>query len=202
MTAETLIAYSIALSLFAATPGPGVFATIGQAMSRGTAPALALLSGLIAADIIYLVAAAFGLGIMAQHMGKLFMVIKFVGAAYLIWLGWISWTRQYSPTANDTEYPRGRSFLAGFAVSLSNPKVMVFYLAFLPTFVDLSTVQPLDIAILASLTAILSYVILGFYIAGARSLATSLKKPSVRRYFDRVAGSFLIGSGLFVAARN
>lgn len=202
MTIETYFAYAVALGVFAASPGPGVFATIAHAMTRGAAPAFALLTGLITADVIYLAAAAYGLGVAAKQMGDFFVVFRIIGAGYLIWLGWKSWTQQYTIDPDNPLPRKRRSFLGGFAISLSNPKVMVFYLAFLPTFIDLKQIGHTDVAVFAVLTALISYIVLGVYIFGARSLATTFEKPSIRRRFDRAAGAMLIGAGVAVAARN
>lgn len=202
MTLETTIAYAIALAIFAGSPGPGVFATIAQAISKGAGPAFALLTGLIIADIIYLVAAAAGLGVIAKEFHEVFTVVRWAGAAYLIWLGWNCWKTPAEPSDEIQKRAKAKSFLAGFSISLSNPKVIVFYLAFLPTFVDLGTITTGDVAILASITAGLSYVVLGAYIYAARRVSHSFEKPRVRRRFDQVSGSLLIGAGVFVAARN
>ncbi len=202
MSIETIIAYALAMGVLAATPGPGVFATIAQAITKGAAPAFAMLTGLVVADIIYLVAAATGLGLLAQQFGEAFVVMRYVGAAYLIWLGWTSWTGSKTMDEQPRATAKSRSFIAGFLISLSNPKVIVFYLAFLPTFVDLQAIQASDVGILAAITAVLSYVILGGYIYGARRVGHSLKQPTMKKRFDRAAGTLLIGTGIFVAARN
>lgn len=202
MSIETIIAYAFAMGLLAATPGPGVFATVAQAVTKGTAPAYAMLTGLIVSDIIYLVAAATGLGLLAQQFGEAFTLLRYAGAAYLIWLGWTSWRapKTIDPTAPSPA--KARSFIAGFLISLSNPKVIVFYLAFLPTFVDLQAINATDVGIMAFITAALSYIILGSYIYGARRVGQSLRQPTIKKRFDRAAGTLLIGTGIFVAARN
>lgn len=207
MSLETLLAYAIASAIFAASPGPGVFATIAQAMSRGTGPAFALLTGLILGDLVYLAGAAYGLGVAAQQMGDLFFVVRLLGAGYLIWLGYRSWTQHYDLGPDEIgegrPVPRkSRSLAGGFAISISNPKVVVFYLAFLPTFIDLKTVGHVEIALLAGLTALMSYLVLGVYIWGARVLAVAFERPNVRRRFDRVAGAMLMGAGVAVAVRS
>lgn len=202
MSIETIVAYAIAMGLLAATPGPGVLATVAQAITKGAAPAFAMLTGLVVADILYLVAAATGLGLLAQQFGDAFVVMRYVGAAYLIWLGWTSWTGPKTIEQQPQPAAKSKSFIAGFLISLSNPKVIVFYLAFLPTFVDLQAIQAADVGILAFITAALSYIILGGYIYGARRVGHSLKQPTMKKRFDRAAGSLLIGTGIFVAARN
>lgn len=202
MPLETLIAYIIASAIFAAVPGPGVLATVGQAVSRGTAPAFALLSGLIVGDFVYLVAAAFGLGFVAQQFNELFVVLRLIGAAYLIWLGWTSWRQAVGEGQQNSAINKSRTFLGGLAISLSNPKVMVFYLAFLPTFIDMTTVGAQQVALLGSLNVIISYVVIGAYIFAARSVASAFHKPVIQRRFNRVAGSMLITAGVAVALQR
>lgn len=202
MPIETIIAYIVASAIFAAVPGPGVLATVGQAVSRGVRPAFALLSGLIIGDFAYLVAAAFGLGFIAQQFNEIFSAIRFVGAAYLIWLGWSSWRRPVETAQEVTGVNNSRTLLGGLIISLSNPKVMVFYLAFLPTFVDMKAIGLSQVLLLGSLNVIVSYVVIGTYIAAARSVAKSFEKPAIKRRFNRVAGGMLITAGVAVAVQR
>jgi len=199
---ETLLAYIVASAIFAAVPGPGVLATIGQAVSRGTGPAFALLTGLIIGDFTYLVAAAFGLGFIAQQYSDLFTFFRFIGAAYLIWLGWNSWQQPVDTALQPNAARNSRTLMGGLTISLSNPKVMVFYLAFLPTFIDMKMVGASQVALLGSLNVTISYLVIGAYIIAARSVAKSFKKPIIQRRFSRVAGSMLVTAGVAVALQR
>ena len=201
MTIETIIAYALAITLFASIPGPGVFAVIAQAIARGAGPAFILLTGIIVGDIAYLIAAAAGLGLMAAQMGALFGIVKYIGGAYLIWLGWKNWHSR--PLSENGKKPSGKlSLLGGFAISISNPKVMIFYLAFLPTFMDVTTITSTDIALLASITTIVSYGVLGAYIFGADKLRSAVTKPGPQKWFSRFSGTVMAGAGVLVATRN
>jgi len=201
MTIETIIAYTLAISLFASVPGPGVFAVVAQAIARGPLPAFIMLTGIIIGDIAYLVAAAAGLGLLAAQMGSLFVAVKYIGGAYLIWLGWKNW-HSHSATTEKKPVSTKLSLLGGFAISLSNPKVMVFYFAFLPTFMDVTLITATDIALLASLTTIVSYVVLGGYIFGANKLRSAVTKPGPKKWFGRFSGTVMAGAGVLVATRN
>jgi len=199
---ETLVAYIVASAIFAAVPGPGVLATIGQAVSRGAAPAFSLLTGLIVGDFTYLVAAAFGLGFVAQQYSEIFTVFRFIGAVYLVWLGWNSWRQSVGTAPQPAATKNGRTLLGGLIICLSNPKVMVFYLAFLPTFIDMKTVGISQVALLGSLNVIISYLVIGSYILAARSVAKTFKKPIVQQRFNRVAGGMLVTAGVAVALQS
>jgi len=201
MSIETTIAYALAITLFASIPGPGVFAVVAQAIARGAGPAFVLLTGIIVGDIAYLIAAAAGLGLLAAQMGAFFGVVKYMGGAYLIWLGWKNWHSR--PLTEGSKGPSGKlSLLGGFAISLSNPKVMVFYLAFLPTFMDVTTITGTDIAVLAGITTAVSYGVLGVYIFGAGKLRSAVTKPGPQKWFGRFSGTVMAGAGVLVATRN
>jgi threonine/homoserine/homoserine lactone efflux protein len=207
MSVETIITYCLAMTLFAAAPGPGVFAVIAQSITRGIAPAFIMLSGIIIGDIAYLVAAAAGLGLLAKQMGTLFILVKFIGGAYLIWLAWQSWHAKIaSPeTSSETKLaqkPARFSLLGGFAISISNPKVIVFYLAFLPPFIDLSKATSSDIAMLAVITAAVLYIIMGAYILGAAKLRRTISKPTPQKWFNRLSATMMAGAGIIVATRS
>lgn len=201
MTLETIIAYALAITLFASIPGPGVFAVVAQAIARGPLPAFILLTGIIVGDIAYLVAAAAGLGLLAAKMGSLFAVVKYIGGAYLIWLGWKNW---HSHSASNTakQVSTKLSLLGGFAISISNPKVMIFYIAFLPTFMDVTIITGTDIALLASITTVVSYAVLGVYIVGAGKLRSAVTNPGPQKWFGRFSGAVMAGAGVLVATRN
>lgn len=204
MSGETILAYALAMALFAAVPGPGVFAVVAQAMARGTFAAFALLTGIILGDIAFLLAAATGLGLLAAQLGELFLIVKLAGAAYLVWLGWQSWKAGTQPAATPETKDSSRkwSLMGGFAISISNPKVMIFYLAFLPPFLDLTTATAADIALLASITTAVTYVVLGFYILSAAKLRSTIAQPRAQKWLNRFSGTVMAGAGILVAARN
>jgi len=196
-----MLTYMITLCLFAASPGPGVFAVIGQSIARGPAQAFLMLTGIIIGDIFYLIATVAGLGLLAAKMGVIFALVKYLGAAYLIWLGWQNWRRK-KILMDGSAKAAHQSLLGGFAISISNPKVMVFYLAFLPTLLDVSAISVSDVAVLASITTVVSYVILSVYIFGAARLKKTITKPRPQRWFNRLSGTMMAGAGFFVAIRS
>jgi len=206
MTFESGLAFFIAIIIFAITPGPGVFALLARAMTRGAKSCISLSFGMAISDIIYLVLACFGLAVIAENWGGLFTVIRIVGALYLIYLGWKMWhdhshltDEAKLSTASQTEF---MSFVQGFLISASNPKVILFYIAFLPTFMDLSALSNKDIAV-ASLLCLVGLMI------GLMAIATSASWA--RKYFrseramtglNRVAGSIMMSAGVFIGTRS
>jgi threonine/homoserine/homoserine lactone efflux protein len=154
-------------------------------------------------DVIYLVLACYGLAAIAQHWGEVFTVIRVLGAAYLIYLGLQLWRAPVHPRFDDSP-ARARhsaSFLQGFLISASNPKVILFYLAFLPTFMDLTTLTGLDIALAATLT--LTALMLGLMLIAltAARARRYFRSPQAMRGLNRTSGSIMIGAGVYLAMR-
>ncbi|WP_417841445.1 LysE family translocator [Terasakiella sp.] len=205
MTPESALTFFLAIFIFGITPGPGVFAILARAMMDGSRACFMLSLGMAISDIIYLIAACLGLATIATHWGELFSVIRIVGAIYLFYLGWKMWTAPVDvdtvPTKLDKKGHR-LSFLQGFLISASNPKVILFYIAFLPTFMDLSTLQGNDILLASGLTLIglmLGLMLIAGFASRARRLLTSQK--AIRR-LNRSAGSLMVGAGAFLLSRS
>ena len=149
MTLAGFIAYCGALAIAAAIPGPGVTALVARALGSGFRSSLFMSLGLIIGDLTYLTAVVLGLAIVAQTFGTVFLVIKWLGVAYLAYLAWAFWTAGISAEKIEAKKSKGglfSSFLAGLTVTLGNPKTMLFYIALTPTLVDLHTITLADYA--------------------------------------------------------
>ncbi|MFD1704772.1 LysE family translocator [Methylopila henanensis] len=203
MTLATLLTFSAALFVVAATPGPGVAPIVARALGVGFAGTLPMVAGLILGDLVWLACAAFGLAVLAASFGTAFMVVKYLGAAYLLWLAVRLW--RAPPGAEAVAAERRtmsplRGFLAGFAVTIGNPKAMVFYLALLPALVDLGHVGALGFAELALATALVLFAVMGFYAALAARARVFLVSPRGRRMLNRVSGATMGAAAAGVAA--
>lgn len=151
MSLMGILGLAAAMFLLAITPGPGVFATVSKALSAGFARAVPVVIGIVAGDLIFLLLAVYGLAVIAETFSSLFTLIKYLGALYLIWLGLKIWRSPPQLTQLNTAATTANkfSFLGGLSITLGNPKVILFYLGFLPTFVDLPSLSPFDIALVA-----------------------------------------------------
>ena len=204
MTFSGFIAYSGALAIAAAIPGPGVTALVARALGSGFRSALFMSLGLVLGDLTYLTAVVLGLAVVARTFGAVFLAVKWLGVAYLAWLGWQFWTS--GMTAAAVEARKGRdgfvaSFVAGYAVTIGNPKTMVFYLALTPTLVDLRTITASDYATLAGLTVLVLLVVLVPYLALAAKARWFLATPRALTALNRTAAAFMIGAAAAIAAR-
>jgi threonine/homoserine/homoserine lactone efflux protein len=205
MTLTGFLAYSAALGIAAAIPGPGLTALIARALGSGFRSALAMSFGLMLGDLTYLTAVVLGLALVAQTFGMAFLAIKWLGVAYLAFLGWRFWTSGITPEAVQAKKGRGglvSSFIAGLAVTLGNPKTMIFYLAITPTIVDLKTITLADYGILVALTLVVLLVVLVPYLALAAKARGFLKSPRALRALNRTAAGFMVGAAAAIAARQ
>lgn len=205
MTLAGFIAYSGALALAAAIPGPGITALVARALGSGFRSSLYMALGLIVGDLIYLTAVVLGLALVAQTFGMVFLVIKWLGVAYLGYLAWIFWTSGITPETIEGRKSKGgflSAFMAGLTVTLGNPKTMIFYLAITPTIVDLRTVTVAEYGTLAVLTVLVLLVVLVPYLALAAKARWFLKTPRALKALNRTAASFMAGAAAAIAARQ
>ncbi|MBY4678772.1 LysE family translocator [Marinobacterium arenosum] len=208
MSPESALTFFIAIFIFGVTPGPGVFAILARAMVDGARACTLLAFGMVIADISYLVLACLGLATIAEHWNGLFTVIRIVGAAYLLYLGYKLFTSKPDLTGQQDEQKSGNgrgaliSFGQGFLISASNPKVILFYIAFLPTFMDLSALTHQAIALAAGLTLIALMAGLMLIAACAAWASSMLRSPRAIQRLNRGAGGIMMGAGVYLAARN
>jgi threonine/homoserine/homoserine lactone efflux protein len=205
MNLEGGITFFIAIFIFGITPGPGIFALLGRAIAFNAKSCFPLALGMTLSDIVYLTMACFGLAAIAENWNTAFTVIRLVGAAYLMYLGWKMWTSPAEPVKNESNslaYSWPALLLQGILISASNPKVILFYIAFLPTFMDLSTLQAGDIVIAAALTlfALVSGLMLVAYGAGRARLV--FRSTRAMKQLNRIAGSIMAGAGVYLATRQ
>ncbi|MGF9693615.1 LysE family translocator [Rhizobium sp. 0TCS1.26] len=203
MTITTLIAYAGALFIAAAIPGPGMTAIVARALGSGFRPTLFMGLGLILGDLVYLTAVILGLAIVAQNFTTPFLIIKYAGAAYLIYIAWKLWTAGLLPQEIKAQSAPsiGLSFLSGLLVTLGNPKTMLFYVALVPTLIPLQSIGPRDYAALVALTFVVLMAVLLPYILLASKARILLKKPSALKLLNRSAASILAGTAAYIAAR-
>jgi threonine/homoserine/homoserine lactone efflux protein len=199
-----LAVFGTALLVAAASPGPGIAALVARVLGRGPRGAVAFSAGLAVGDVVWLACAVVGLAALAEAFHGLFLAIKYGGVAYLVYLAYRIWTAPVEARALAAETAREhpfRLFLAGLALTLGNPKVMVFYLALLPTILDLSRVTLWGFAELVGVTlSVLGLVFAAYALAAARArrLFTS---PRALRALNRATGAAMAGAAVAIAAR-
>ncbi|MCR9122068.1 MAG: LysE family translocator [Phyllobacteriaceae bacterium] len=204
MTLPDFLTYAVALAIAAAIPGPGVIAIVARALGAGLRPTLPMLFGLVLGDVIYLAAAILGLAYVASTFGTLFIVIKYAGAAYLVWMAIGFWRAGVTVERIDAKSNGGGAvagFVAGLLVTLGNPKTMVFYLALLPTLIDMTAVTMADFTILIVVTFLVLVAVMVPYAGLAGRARIFLRTPRALKALNRFAATCLGGAAVAIAAR-
>ena len=204
MTLLSTLSFALAMLIPAASPGPGVFATVARSLSCGFRPALGVVAGIILGDIVFLLIAIFGLAILAQTLGDFFIIIKLLGGGYLIWQGVKIFFSNTSLSDAETKVASSISgnFLSGLFITLGNPKVILFYCGFLPTFVSLSALTLVDFFIIIAVIAIVLATVLGTYAWLASSARQLLKTPRQMQRLNKTAGGVMVAAGVVIASRS
>ena len=197
MSLLNIFAFSLAMFLLAITPGPGVFATISRALSSGFLNASFVVMGIVIGDIIFLLLAIFGLSAIASILGDFFILVKYLGGIYLLFLGYKILTSKEKETNLKGIYELSwkKNFLTGLIITLSNPKVILFYLGFLPTFINLQTLTAIDIFIISTVVTIVLGGVMLAYAYSASSAKNLFKSKSSKRKMNIAAGSVMISAG-------
>jgi threonine/homoserine/homoserine lactone efflux protein len=143
MDLASLIIFASALLVAAGSPGPSIAALVARVITRGFREVSPFLLAMWIGEAIWLACAIFGLAFIAETFHLAFIAIKYAGVIYLLYLAWKMWTAPVAVHEGDIPEAdsRWKLFLAGMAVTLGNPKIMMFYLALLPTIIDLSAVS-------------------------------------------------------------
>jgi threonine/homoserine/homoserine lactone efflux protein len=192
-------AYLAALVL----PGPGVTALVARVLARGTQGVPAFIAGCVIASLMWFIIAATGLALLAASFATVFVAVRYAGAAYLLYLAWKLWSAPVRPFKDEPVPPdhRGRLFLTGIAINLGNPKVIVFFLALLPTVVEVGTLSPLGFVELALIiVAIASSVLTAYALAAARARRLFVS-PQAVRLLNRGSGVVMAGAAVTIATR-
>jgi threonine/homoserine/homoserine lactone efflux protein len=203
MAIDAILAFTGAFVVLAISPGPGLVAILSRTLGGGYASGLAVTAGLVVGDAVFLAIAMVGLSAIASAMGPLFQIVKYAGAAYLIWLGIQAFRSAGGPVSIEAARSKGlaRDVLLGLVVTLGNPKPIIFYGALLPTFLDLSRIGVIDFVVLMSVVVAVSFVVYVVYMVLARRAGRMLVSSGTAKRLNQTTGVMLVGSGLMVAAR-
>jgi threonine/homoserine/homoserine lactone efflux protein len=200
MSLQVYLAFIAACIALALLPGPIVTLLIANGLRHGTRAALTNIAGVQLGLVIALGVVAVGLTSLMATMGYWFDWVRFAGAAYLVWLGVKLIRSPVEGVSADAPPPppRGGFFLQGFVVALSNPKLLVFFGAFLPQFMDMSKDHVSQVAVLGVTFMVIAGLTDATYalLAGRARTFFSARRT---RLMSRVSGGFMIGGGVWLA---
>jgi threonine/homoserine/homoserine lactone efflux protein len=184
-------------------PGPAVLLVVSQGLSFGWRGSIAANLGILAGNAVYFALSATGLGAVLLASWDLFFAIKWIGAAYLVWLGLGAF---FGRGEGATPAPAGarpaaplRRFRNGMVLQLANPKALLFFAALLPQFIDPAGAVARQVAILGVTSVAIEFVVLACYggLAGRARLLAG--RPRFARLVDRLSGLLLMAAGLGMA---
>lgn len=201
----SLLTFAAAVALATASPGPTIAALLARVLSRGSAGMPAFCVGLVAGDMIWLGVAVFGLAVIAQAAQPVFVVLKYCGAAYLLWLAWRMWTAPATVADAADALPPGegwRLFAGGLALALGNPKTMVFYLSLAPALVDLSHLAWSEVAVLQATLVIVYGLVLFTYVHFASRARRLVRDSRTLRRINRATAGVMAGAAAIIATRS
>lgn len=204
MDLAALVLFAGTLLVAAASPGPGIAALVAQVVGKGPEGATSFAAGLIVGDLVWLAVAILGLAVVAQTFHEVFLVIKYAGAGYLVYLAYRMWTAPVDArdiAAAPRRDGRARLFLAGLAVTLGNPKVVAFYLALLPSLIDLARVGLLGYVELAGISVVILTAVFGVYAVAAARARALFRSTRAMRLLNRTGGTVMAGAAVVVATK-
>ncbi len=204
MELTSLLAFAGVLAVAAGTPGPNVGALMARVLTRGYRGVFPFMLGLWIGDAIWLSLAIGGLSALAQSFHMAFLALKYAGVVYLFHLAWKMWFAPVEATdapVAPREDDRLKLFFSAVAITLGNPKIMVFYLAILPTVIDIAHVSLAGWGeLLVVLMAVLAVIDTGWVVLAAQARRL-LRSPRSMRVVNRASAGVMAGAAAAIAAR-
>lgn len=203
MEMSALLIFAGIYAVAVASPGPGVAAVVARAMATGTRRTLPFILGIVIGDLTWFGLVVGGLAVLAQSFQIVFTIIKYAGAAYLLYLGWKLW-RAPAEAVSDAPQVKGegmRLTLGGLALTLGNPKTMVFFLAILPQIIALREATPLAMLELCLVMIVVLSAVMVAYAMVADRARRFIGTPERMRIVNRATGGVMAGVAIAVAAR-
>jgi homoserine/homoserine lactone efflux protein len=198
------LTYLVATIILSVSPGPGVFSSLAAGLNHGFRRGMWNAVGMQVANFTLMIFVSVGLGAILLASEALFTAVKWGGVAYLVWLGIVTWRSAPHHFDARADAPQGKDsrevLLKGFLVNLTNPKGIIFYVAVLPQFIDVSRPQFVQYAILGLTTLVVDLVVMAGYIGLAARVLAVMKDPSHLRWVNRILGGAFVAAGLALAA--
>lgn len=201
---ESTILFMTMLAL-AAVPSTNVAVVVTRSVSYGTSNGIFVALGIVMADLVFVILAILGLSAFSEAMGSLFMVFKYLGAAYLIWLGCLMLNSKNtffeSTTSPSKKNNLFMSFFVGFTLTLGDIKAIFFYASLFPMFIDINSIQIFDVFIIAVITIISVGSVKVTYAVLAKKISLSVTDYKYRKAANKIAGGFILGVGSYIIAK-
>ena len=205
MPLETWLAYTLVTTTFLLIPGPTIILVISYSLLRGRQAVIALVLGVGLGDLTAMSLSFLGVGVLLQTVATAFYLIKWLGAAYLIWLGIKMWSSASEFTDLDNKnrsFAWREIFSSAYITTALNPKSIVFFLAFIPQFIEPELPFTTQVVILGATFFVLAIISVLGYAALAIYAGQQLHLPLIQRWTHRIGGGLLIGAGGMTAVTS
>lgn len=198
----TLLAIMLIL---AAIPSTSVGLVVARSVTGGFTSGAAVAAGIVLGDLIFVLLAVLGMAALAETLGSLFIVIKYLAGLYLIWLG-ISLARNRTgtilPTSTKAHQSLIASFLAGLLVTLGDIKAIFFYASLFPVFINIHELDSMGLMLLVTVTILAVGSVKLAYAFGATKLSDLASNSNAQRPLKLGAGGFMMGAGIYLLAKS
>lgn len=203
MSVTLLALFAAALFVNAGSPGPSIAALVARVLSTGFRSVVPFLAAMWIGEVLWLVAAVMGLGFIAAKFYLAFTILKYAGVAYLLYLAYRMWTAPVDIHASELprESSAWRMFATGLALTIGNPKIMVFYLALLPSIIDIDHVNGLGLAELVAVCFAVMMVTDFAWALAAHWARKWFKSPRAVRIANRSSACAMGGAAVLIATR-
>ena len=196
---DTILLFAAASAVLLAVPGPTTALVVARSVAQGRQVALPLVLGVGLGDLVAASAALAGAGALLAASATAFALVKWIGAAYLVWLG-LALMRAEPVPPDAAAAPRAGSsraaFRDGFLVTVFNPKGLLFFVAFVPQFIRADAGYAAQAAFFAVAFALMGLVNGTVYALGADALRRVVRRAGVLRWMNRVGGAVIAGAGV------
>jgi threonine/homoserine/homoserine lactone efflux protein len=199
ITGHSYLLYCTLYAICIAVPGPGVIAIVARSLGSGFRSCVPGAVGVLVGDLVWMTLSAFGLAGLAAAMGAWFLIVKYAGALYLVYMGYKYWTAEVREMPDIVPASASQSFFSHLSVTLGNPKAMGFFLALFPQVVDLRHLNAAGYLQLVAATAVLIPAIMLAYAAAAAQVRIFLTSQRARKNINRTAAVIMVGAGAGVA---
>lgn len=204
MSISSLLLFAAVYFAAVATPGPGVAALVARVVAHGLTGVAPFIAGYVVGDFIWLAIAGTGLAVLAHEFAGVFIALKFAGVAYLLYVAWgmLRASASLDRAPGSTQAARGwRAFTGSLSLTLSNPKVIVFFLSIMPLVVDLDAMTPATFAAVgATMTFVLTATLAAYALAANRARAL-LRSSRAAKIAHRAAAGVMAGVAIAIATR-
>ncbi len=195
----------IIMAALAIIPSTSVALVVTRSATAGFANGIAVAAGIVLGDLVFVILAILGLSVIAENMAGVFIIIKYIGGTYLLWLGFSLLTSENKNniTANKASQKGGflSSFIAGVVLTLGDVKAIFFYISLFPAFVDLSKLRIIDVFMVIIITIIAVGGVKIFYAFSAKKVVSISQNLKLEGVAKKTAGAFMVGAGGYLIVK-